>query len=116
MNFLYSHWLELSLATRNKIAGEFGIIKKHSTEVFNNQIKSDGYELKDIESNLTPERIREYLKTTEQNATVLWNYLIDKMEGREIQIIDAPFIEEHKVEQPIIKKIKKTNEKSNSQK
>ncbi len=85
---LFSQWLSLPLSTRHKIASEFGIEKKGPTEVFNNTIKSDGFLIKDIESALTVERIQKYFGTTETNLTVLWNYLIDKMEGKDIQILD----------------------------
>lgn len=88
--FLYSAWANLSLVTRNKIASEFGIVKKGPTEVFANTIKSDGYLLKDIEDTLTLHNLQNYLGTTETDHTVLWNYLVDKIEGKNIQLVDIP--------------------------
>ena len=88
--FLYSSWASLSLATRNKIAETFGIKKTGPTEVFANTIKSDGYAIKDIETVLTLSALQKYLGTTETDHTVLWNYLVDKIEGKNIQIVDTP--------------------------
>lgn len=82
--FLYSHWCALSITTRHKLASEFGIIKKGSTEVFDNQIKHDGYVIKDIESALTLDAIQKYLGTTETDLQILWGWLVDKIEGRGI--------------------------------
>ena len=39
--FLYSSWMSLPINTRHKIAREFGIIKRGSTEVVDNHVKSD---------------------------------------------------------------------------
>jgi len=87
---IYSRWISLSLDTRNKIAREFGIVKKGPVEVFANTIKSDGYLVKDIDDALTLTKMQAYLGTTETDPTVLWNYLVDKMEGRNITLIDTP--------------------------
>ncbi len=80
--FLYSHWLNLSIPTRIKIAREFGIEKKGQTHVEDNKVKSDGYHLVDIEKNLNVDSIKGYLETNETSMSVLWTMLIDKMEGR----------------------------------
>ncbi len=85
---LYSSWLSLSLATRHKIASEFGIVKKGPTHVADNIVKDDGYSVKDIEVALTMYNIQKYFGTTETDVTVLWSYLIDKMEGKDIQLLD----------------------------
>lgn len=85
---LYYQWLQLPLATRAKIAQEFGFIKKGPTEVFSNTIKSDGYLIKDIDEAITLNGLQKYLGTTETDFTILWNYLIDKIEGRNIVLID----------------------------
>ncbi len=85
---LYGQWLQLPIQTRHKIASEFGIIKKGPTEVFNDTIKSDGYLIKDIESALTLDSLQKYFGVTETNLAVLWSFLIDRIEGRDIQILD----------------------------
>jgi len=87
--FLYSQWANLPLETRNKIAGEFGIIRKGSVEVFANTIKSDGYLIKDVEAALTLNKLQNYLGTSETDHTVLWNYLVDKMDGKNVVLIDT---------------------------
>lgn len=83
--FLYSKWTSLPLSTRVKIAEEFHIEKKGPTEVFNNEIKSDGYSLKDIENILTLKAIQDYLDVDETDHEILFGYLIDKVEGRAIK-------------------------------
>lgn len=97
--FLYSHWQNLSLPTRAKIASEFGIVKKGPTEVFANTIKSDGYFIKDIEEALTLNNLQNYLGTSETDHDVLWNYLVDKVEGRNVVLVES---------EPIKKDEKKT--------
>ena len=87
---LYYQWAELSLATRVKIAGQFGIKKTGPTEVFANTIKSDGYAIKDIEMALTIPALQKFLGTTETDHTLLWNCMVDKIEGREMKIVDTP--------------------------
>lgn len=81
--FLYSKWISLPLPTRIKIASEFGIIKKGSTEVFNNQIKSDGYLIKDVEEALTLPALQTYLKTDMDDLSVLFDFLVQKIESPE---------------------------------
>jgi hypothetical protein len=85
---LYHQWLSLPLTTRNKIAAAFGIIKKDPTEVASNVVRYDGYRIIDIETALTLHSLQKYLGTTETDSHILWNYLIDKMEGKNIVIID----------------------------
>lgn len=87
---LFSQWLSLPLPTRHKIASQFNITKKGPTHVVDNVVKDDGYAIKDIESALTMDSLQKYLGTTEQNLTVLWNYLVDKIEGRNIVLVDTP--------------------------
>lgn len=82
--FLYSKWLGLPINTRIKIAGQFGIQKRGSTEVVDNQIKSDGYVVKEIEEALNIDAIQTYLEVTETDMMTLWLWLIDKIEGREL--------------------------------
>lgn len=84
--FLYSHWVNASLATRQKIAKQFGIIKRGPTEVVNDAIKSDGYLLKEVEEALNIDAIQKFLETEETEYVLLWNMLIDKVEGREPRV------------------------------
>ncbi len=83
--FSYSRWLSTPLQTRIKIAGEFGIEKKGSVEVFNNEIKADGYYIKDVEKALSLESLQNYLDSTNDDLDNLWELLINKIEGREIK-------------------------------
>lgn len=86
--FLYSRWQSLDINTRHKIAKQFGIIKRGSTEVVDNQIKSDGYAIKEIEEALNIDAIQTYLEVTETDMMTLWLWLIDKIEGRELTIVN----------------------------
>lgn len=79
---LYSQWQQLPLSTRIKIASAFGIEKKGSTEVFNDTIKSDGYFIKDIEMALNINALQLYIGTQETDHQVLWEYLVNKIEGK----------------------------------
>ncbi len=102
--FMYHHWLRLPILTRIKIASQFGFNKTGSTHVFDNVIQSDGYSVKDIETSLTKQAIKDYLSTDEDNMDFLWSAMVEKIEGRtppekeEIKIIEresvvAPVIE-----------------------
>ena len=71
--FLYSKWQELPLQTRHKIAAQFNIPKRGPTEVFDNQIKSDGYPIKEIEERLNVLSIADYLDTKETDMSSLWS-------------------------------------------
>lgn len=86
----YHAWIGLPIATRNKIAGEFGIIRKHPIHVVDNMIKEDGYEIKDIELALSVENIQKYLGNNENDHVLLWNLMLDKIEGREQMIVATP--------------------------
>ncbi len=68
----------------------FGIEKTGSIEVFQNRVVRDGYDVKDLDSRLTEDKAREILNTTETDSTVLWSYLVDKVEGKDIQILEVP--------------------------
>lgn len=106
MVFLYSHWLKLSIATRHKIAAEFGIQKKGATEVANNEVVKDGYILGDIETALNIDAIQKYLGTEETNYAILWEYLVAKIEGRTPTAQAAPVIAETVVEtSPAVKPV-----------
>ncbi len=85
MVFLYSKWLSLPLSTRIKIAEQFKIIKKGSTEVFNDTIKSDGYLIKDIEEILNIPTLQDYLNTEESDINLLWEWMLVKIEGKQMK-------------------------------
>ena len=80
--FLYSHWCSLPLSVRHKLAAQFNIPKKGPTEVFDNQIKSDGYAIKDIEERINLVSLQVYLGTKETDTLILWTQMVDKIEGR----------------------------------
>lgn len=92
--FLYHHWTQLPLSTRNKIAQQFRIERKNSIEVFNDTIKSDGYLIKDIEEALNVDAIQIYLSTEETDMQLLWSLLVDKIEGRiVIEVTPDPIVD-----------------------
>lgn len=78
--FFYSKWFNTALVTRDKIAKDFGIERKNGIEVFANEVKSDGYLVKDIEQKLTKEALQEKLETTEEDLAVLFDMLVAKYE------------------------------------
>lgn len=80
--FLYHDWMQLPLSTRAKLADKFGFKKIGATHVFNNEVQSDGYALKDVEKALNVEAIKAYLETEDVDLTKLWPLLIEKIEGR----------------------------------
>lgn len=86
MNFLYSTWIKLPIETRIKIAGIFNIPKQGPTHVFNNEIQSDGYSIKEIESALTIPALQGYLGSQETDMLKLWTMLVDKVEGRVTEV------------------------------
>ncbi len=91
MLFLYSAWLKLSLPTRQKLATQFSIGKTRATHVSDNQIVDDGYEVKNIESQITEKSLQEYLGTSETDAHKLWAMTLDKIEGRTPKV-EAPIL------------------------
>lgn len=98
--FLYHQWTELNINTRHKIAAQFGIVKKGSTEVVDNQIKSDGYAVKEIEQALNLDALQTFLDTQETDIAKLWVMLVDKIEGREKVDDIQPPVQEPKIERP----------------
>lgn len=80
--FLYSKWRNIPIDTRTKIAHQFGIIKKKPTHVSDNRIIEDGYLVEDIESTLTVDKLQEYTTSQETDMILLWNMMIDKIEGK----------------------------------
>lgn len=82
--FLYSHWLELPLATRASIAEQFHFIKNGPTHVQDNRVISDGYSIKDVESALTLEALQEFTGAPSTHLQTLWDLLVAKIEGKDI--------------------------------
>jgi hypothetical protein len=80
----YYLWHGVSLNTRHAIAKVFNIPKRGSTEVVDNQIKSDGYVIAEIDSILTVDALQKYIGTQETDIVKLWNWMVDKVEGREL--------------------------------
>lgn len=103
--FLYHKWMELNINTRHAIAAQFGIEKKGSTEVFNNTIKSDGYLVKDVEQALNIDALQEYLGTHETDMMILWMWLVEKIEGKELTQVNMdttiPTVSEAKHSTPV---------------
>ena len=105
--FLYSQWLKLPMATRQTIAANFGIEKKGSTEVFENRIVKDGYDVHEIDAKLTIPALQAFLGTGETNHEMLWNQLIARIEGKEQEKVtptEQPVPTEAVVETAIPKK------------
>ena len=76
--------MKLPLSTRQTLAAAFGIIKKGSTEVFNNEVKSDGYVLSEVEGALNIDAIQKYTGSNSSDFQVLWDTMVAKAEGRVI--------------------------------
>lgn len=97
---LYHQWLNVPLHTRIKIAEQFGIVKKGSTHVVGNEIQSDGYLIKDVETALSKEALQTYLNTPEQDHAVLFNMLVYRMEGGApvLEVLPQAEAEQFKVE------------------
>lgn len=76
MQFLYSHWLSLSIAKRIEIAQEFNIQKKGSTHVVGDRIESDGYLIEDVESALTLDNLQKKLGSDITDMAILWDMLV----------------------------------------
>lgn len=83
---LFSQWRNLPLSTRIKIAEQFGFKKVRSTHVANNEIVDDGFNIKDIEASLEVYHLQNYLDTAETDMGILWGWMVDKIEGREVNI------------------------------
>lgn len=81
--FSYAKWRTLPMHVRNDIAVQFGIPKSGTTHVDSNQIVSDGYKVEDIDAKLTPEAIQEYVGVINSDMEVVWDMMIDKVQGIE---------------------------------
>lgn len=90
---LYSQWTDLPINIRHKIANVFGITKKGSTHVVDNEIQSDGYSIKDIEKGLSVEVLQKYLDTTETSLQKLWDELIYRATNpTEVRVLVSDFV------------------------
>lgn len=78
---LYSSWLKLPIHIRHKIAADFGIVKKGSTHVFNNEIQSDGFLIHEVEAALSVEALQAFLGTRETDHITLWNEMVYRAEN-----------------------------------
>lgn len=94
--FLFSKWLQLPLTTRALIAAQFGIIKRGSTEVFNNEVVKDGYVLGEIEAALNIDAIQKYVVSDNTDMAILWDMMVAKAEGKEYVAPEKPKVEEVK--------------------
>ncbi len=82
--------MNLPIATRQAIALAFGINKKNPTHVVDNYVRDDGYVIGDIESALTVERMQAYLGNKSIDEHVLFETLVAKAEGREVEVVAEP--------------------------
>lgn len=87
---LYSKWLALPLQTRHKIAEQFKIPRTGYTQVNSNVIVHDGFDVKDIENSLNLVDVQDYLNTEEENVDKLWEMLLNKIDGKEVEPEQAP--------------------------
>ena len=95
---MYSKWMALPLSTKGKLAQQFGIPKNGAIEVYANTIKSDGFLVHDIENALTLDSMQKFLGTEETDVTILWDYLINKIENRTPKIEENIKIEIESIE------------------
>jgi hypothetical protein len=79
---LYSRWVALPLSTRHQIAKLFNIRQQGAVEVNSNEISKDGYDITEIESILTVEALQKYLNAPEKDLTLLWEMLLQSLDGR----------------------------------
>lgn len=89
--FLYSNWLKLSLTTRHKIAETFGVERKKSIHVADNQVVDDGYYIQEVEAALSLEKLQVYLQSDSQDYTYLFDQMVNKLEGKVEPV--APVVE-----------------------
>ncbi len=80
----YSFWLKLPLQTRHELARIFKIPKTGATEVSNNEVVKDGYNLHDIEAAITKEAMQAYLGSVQDNFQYLWEDMVNKIEGKPV--------------------------------
>lgn len=83
---LYAQWLKLPINTRHEMARIFKIPKTGSTEVSNNEVVKDGYNIHDIESAITIESLQYYLGSIQENFQYLWEDMVATVEGKPLEI------------------------------
>ncbi len=93
----YSKWVGTPLFIRQKIAREFGIAKVRSTSVVNDYVMDDGYEIHAVEGALQPQHLQKFLNSDEKDILVLFQHLIDVMEGK-IAITPKEEVKEETIE------------------
>ncbi len=84
--FPFQLWLQLPINVRHTIAYRFGIPKKKSTHVVNNEIVDDGYYLLELSEGLSLKRLQKNLNSDIEDYMILWNALISQVTGRPIEI------------------------------
>ncbi len=84
--FPYLLWLELPINIRHEIARRFGVPKKKSVHVANNQVVDDGYYLKDLSDGLTLKSLQEDLHSDIPDYATLWEALVSQVTGKPIEI------------------------------
>jgi len=89
---IYSTWLSLPIGVRHQLAHKLGIEKKFPTEVQDNQIKSDGYALKDIEHFLSIENLQKHLDTDETDHRTLLDWMIEGKPDIRVEITEETII------------------------
>lgn len=99
--------MRLSLPTRALIAKEFGFTKVGATHVSDNRIVSDGYNVDDVERQLSTENLQKFTGVEDTDSSVLWDLMVAKVEGRQITpevtqpVVEVP-VETPTVETPAI--------------
>ncbi len=103
----YQFWLELPLAVRHTIAKRFGVERKKSVHVVDNQVVDDGYYLKELTEALSLKRLQSELHSNISDYTILWNALISNTTGVpiEIKLYDSPDI--HKEAKKVMEEVMK---------
>ncbi len=84
----YTKWLQTPLPTRMQIANLLGIKKLRPTHVANNEVVDDGYNFKDIESNLTVEKLQELTKSSLTDLGDLFDLLVDQIHNPQPKELD----------------------------
>lgn len=102
--FLYSKWLSLPLQTRHAIARQFNIVKRGSTEVFNNEVKHDGYVISEVEGTLNIDALQKYLSVDETDMAKLFEWMVAKIEGKDIMgLVSEPVTFNARTIEPVVK-------------
>ena len=89
---LYSKWLSTPFPLRIKVAQALGIQQNGGgIEVASNEVKQDGFLLKDIETKITVASLQEYLKITDKNdLNELYDILVESFIPKEEEKVVPP--------------------------